>query len=122
MRKTQDGVSVVNHIDRDTEGAVRNFLALLAPRFDMAGAIVYGSRARGTHRPDSDADVAVLLNGEHQRFLSTKLAMADLAFDVLLDTGIIISPLPVWMDEWEHPETYSNPALLRNIAKDGVRL
>ena len=33
-----------------------------------------------------------------------------------------ISPLPVWMDEWEHPETYSNPRLLKNIANDGVRL
>lgn len=112
----------MNHIDHETEGAVRSFLALISSRFDMAGAIVYGSRARGTHRSDSDADVAVLLNGEHQRFLPTKLTMADLAFDVLLDTGISISPLPVWMDEWEHPETYSNPALLRNIAREGVRL
>lgn len=122
MPETQDGAPVVNHIDHETEGAVRSFLALISSRFDMAGAIVYGSRARGTHRSDSDADVAVLLNGEHQRFLPTKLTMADLAFDVLLDTGISISPLPVWMDEWEHPETYSNPALLRNIAREGVRL
>ena len=112
----------MHHIDHETEGAVRSFLALISPRYDMAGAIIYGSRARGTHHPDSDADVAVLLNGEHQRFLPTKLAMADLAFDVLLDTGIKISPLPVWLDEWEHPETYSNPALLHNIARDGVRL
>ncbi len=88
----------------------------------MAGAIVFGSRARGTHRPDSDADVAVLLAGDHQRFLTTKLAMGDVAFDVLLETGIHISPLPVWLDEWEHPENYSNPALLDNIAREGVRL
>ena len=39
--------------------------------------------------------------------------------DVQLDTGINISPLPVWLDEWEHPETYANSALLLNIAKDG---
>ena len=57
-----------------------------------------------------------------QRFLPTKLAMADVAFDVLLETGINISPLPVWLDEWEHPETYSNPLLLKNIANDGIRL
>jgi predicted nucleotidyltransferase len=112
----------MNHVDQETEQAVRRFLALIAARYDMAGAIVYGSRARGTHRPDSDADVAVLLNGEHQRFLTTKLDMADVAFDVLLDTGINISPLPVWVDEWEQPENYSNPALLRNIAREGVRL
>lgn len=112
----------MNHIDHDTEEAVRRFLALIADRYELAGAIVYGSRARGTHRPDSDADVAVLLRGEHQRVLRTALAMADVAFDVLLETGVNISPLPVWLDEWEHPENYSNPALLHNIAKEGVRL
>lgn len=112
----------LDRIDHDTEEAVRRFLSLIASRYDMAGAIIYGSRARGTHRPDSDADVAVLLNGEHQRFLTTKLAMADVAFDVLLETGVNISPLPVWLDEWDHPENYSNPALLRNIAREGVRL
>ena len=113
---------MAQQIDHDTEEAVRRFLALLGDRYNMAGAIVYGSRARGKHRADSDADVAVLLSGEHQRFLPTKLAMSDVAFDVLLETGINISPLPVWLDEWENPETYSNPALLNNIAREGVRL
>lgn len=109
-------------VDRSTEEAVRRFLVAIADRYDTAGAILYGSRARGTHRPDSDADLAVLLNGEHQRVLPTTLAMADVAYDVLLETGINITPLPVWVDEWEHPETFSNPALLHNIAREGVRL
>jgi predicted nucleotidyltransferase len=112
----------MNHVDQETEKAVRRFLALIQPQYDMAGAIVYGSRARGTHSRDSDADVAILLNGEHQRVLPTTLAMADVAYDVLLETGINISPLPVWLDEWEHPERFSNPALLHNIAREGVRL
>ena len=111
-----------NRIDPETESAVRRFLALLAERYDIAGVIVFGSRARGTHRPDSDADVAILLRGTHERFLTTKLDMADVAFDVLLETGIAISPLPVWLDEWEHPERYTNPRLLQNIAREGVRL
>ena len=111
-----------NRIDRNTEQAVQRFLTLIADSYDMAGAIVYGSRARGTHRPDSDADVLVLLKGEHQRVLKTSLAMADVAYDVLLETGINISPLPVWLDEWEHPENFSNPALLHIIAREGVRL
>ena len=112
----------MNRIDHDTEKAVRRFLALIAGRYDVSGVIVYGSRARGTHRPDSDADVAVLLRGEHQRFLSAKLDMADAAFDVLLETGILVSPLPVWSDEWAHPENYANPALLHNIDLEGIRL
>jgi predicted nucleotidyltransferase len=112
----------VNHIDQNTEKAVRLFLSRIARHYELAGAIVYGSRARGTHRPDSDADVAVLLDGEHQRVLKTTLAMADVAYDVLLETGINISPLPVWLDQWEHPQQHSNPALLQNIALEGVRL
>lgn len=112
----------MRRIDHDTQQAVQRFLTLIAPRYATVGAIVYGSRARGTHRPDSDADVAILLQGGHQRFITTKLAIADTAFDVLLETGINISPLPVWLDEWEHPENFSNPELLRNIAREGVRL
>ncbi|EGP47111.1 nucleotidyltransferase domain-containing protein [Achromobacter insuavis] len=112
----------MNRIDRDTEKAAHRFLALIASRYDMAGAIVYGSRARGTHRPDSDADIAVLLRGAPRRFLTAKLDMADAAFDVLLETGILVSPLPIWLDEWERPENYPNPALLRNIDREGVRL
>lgn len=112
----------MKQIDQETEKAVRRFLALIRPQYDMAGAIVYGSRARGTHSSDSDADVAVLLNGEHKRVLPTTVAMADVAYDVLLETGINITPLPVWLDEWEHPERFSNPELLRNIAREGVRL
>lgn len=114
--------NTMNRIDPDTEQTVRRFLALIAGRYDMAEAIVYGSRARGTHRSDSDADVAVLLRGEPQRLLDTKLDMATTAFDVMLDTGILVSPLPIWLVEWDHPEDYSNPALLRNIDREGIRL
>lgn len=109
-------------IDSNTEAAVRRFVALIAGRYDMAGAIVFGSRARGTHRLDSDADVAILIHGAHQRVLTTTLAMADVAYDVLLETGINIAPLPVWLDQWQHPERYSNPALLHTIAAEGIRL
>jgi predicted nucleotidyltransferase len=107
-------------IDPRTEEAVKRFLSRIAGRYDMAGAVLYGSRARGTYRPDSDADLAVLLRGERQRLLPTTLAMADVAYDVLLETGTNITPLPIWTDEWENPDTYSNPALLRNIAREGI--
>lgn len=86
-------------IDRATEEAVRCFFALLAGRHDMAGAILYhGGLARGTHRPHSDAGVAVLLKSEHRRVLPTTLTKAGAACDVRQETGINISPLPVWID------------------------
>jgi predicted nucleotidyltransferase len=61
-------------IDATTERALRLFIDRIALQHDLAGAYLFGSRARGTHQPDSDADVAVLLRGEHGRFLQTKLA------------------------------------------------
>ena len=105
-----------------TAFATHAFHERVRQRFDVAEAILFGSRARGDFSPESDADIAVLLNGEAGKFLLTKLEMSDIAYDVLLDTGIKVSPLPVWLDEWAHPETYSNPRLLANIASEGIRL
>lgn len=115
-------MGTVANIDPDTERAARAFVAKVASQYDLAGAILFGSRARRSHRPDSDADIAVLLHGQRGKFLDTKLALADIAYDVLLETGVLIQPLPVWEEEWEHPERYTNPALLQNIDREGVRL
>ena len=50
------------------------------------------------------------------------MAMNDIAYDILWDTGIRIQPLPIWEAEWAHPENYSNPYLLKNIARNGMTL
>jgi predicted nucleotidyltransferase len=109
-------------LDTETARTVRAFLDRVARDFPVRGAILFGSRARGQFSADSDADVAVLLPGEPGKFLSAKLAMADIAFDVLLETGIRVQPLPVWETEWSHPDAYANPALLNNIEREGIRL
>lgn len=115
-------MTIIAEIEKDTERAARAFIAKVTSQYDYAGAILFGSRARRNNRPDSDADIAVLLHGTPGNFVDVKLAMADLAYDVLLDTGIRIQPLPIWDEEWAHPETYSNPYLLRNIEREGIRL
>ena len=48
--------------------------------------------------------------------------LAGIAFDVMLETGILVSPLPLWEDELRHPERFSNPALIANIKREGLRL
>lgn len=107
-------------IDAATLAAIRAFTMAIAARYDLAGTILFGSRARRSHRADSDADVAILLHGQPGQFVATKLDMSDLAYDVLLDTGIRIQPLPIWESEWERPEAYSNPRLLNNIKREGI--
>lgn len=115
-------MDTIADIDIQTANAARTFMDRIATKFDLDGAIHFGSRARHNHRPDSDADIAVILDGRRGQFLDTKLAMADIAYDVLLETGVLVHPLPVWTDEWAHPEHYNNPALLLNIDREGLRL
>ncbi len=110
------------NIDASTRKALDVFVTRLSARFPLHEAILFGSRARGDARPDSDADVAVVLNGAPADFLDTKLAMADIAFDTMLDTGTRIQPLPVWTDQWRQPGTWMNPELLHEIARTGIRL
>jgi len=109
-------------VDSDTLRAVRAFMAGVVGHYPAHQAILFGSRARGTAHDESDADVAVLLKGEKGPFIKTKMALDDIAYDVLLATGIRIQPLPVWDEEWAHPELYSNPQLLQKIAREGIAL
>ena len=102
--------------------ATRAFAARVAHAYPTQQAILFGSRARGTAHAESDADVAVILSGPTGHFVHTKMAMNDIAYDILLDTGIRIQPLPVWEAEWAHPDSYSNPHLLHKIAREGITL
>ncbi len=102
--------------------AAREFVHRVSIRHPVKAAMLFGSRARGTHRADSDVDVAILLAGPRGRLMDTSLELADIAFDVLLETNIYIAPLPIWEGEWKCPETHSNPRLLDNIRREGLVL
>lgn len=110
------------HVSDSTLRATRAFAARVAEAYPTQKTILFGSRARGTAHDESDADVAVILKGKAGQFITTKMEMNDIAYDILLDTGIRIQPLPVWEGEWAHPERYSNPHLLLNIAREGITL
>lgn len=102
--------------------ATREFASRVAMAYPTQQTILFGSRARGTAHDESDADVAVVLAGKAGNFIHTKMAMNDIAYDILLSTGIRIQPPPVWEEEWSHPERYSNPYLLQNIVREGIAL
>jgi hypothetical protein len=111
-----------SRIDPDTERAARVFLKRIEDKYPFSDAILYGSRARGDHSPDSDADIAVVLKGKPQRRAQVSGDMAAIAFHVLMETGIMVQGFPLWPDELARPETFSNPALIDNILREGIHL
>ena len=99
--------------------AARDFAKRVNLSWPLRGALLFGSQARGSAHEESDADVAIILKGKPGHFIKTKMAMNDIAYDILLESGIRIQPLPIWERESAHPEEYSNPRLLHNIAREG---
>jgi predicted nucleotidyltransferase len=99
--------------------AAREFVRRVSARYDVKTVLLFGSRARGTHRRESDVDLAVVLRGSLGKLTDVSLEMSDIAFEILLETNVYIAPLPVREEEWDHPETHSNPRLLENIRTEG---
>ena len=109
-------------VDPDTLRAARRFLDLIGMHYSIRDAYLFGSRARGTHRPDSDADIAVVLRGEAGNRGTAVIDMAGLAYEVFLDLDIRIQVTPLWEAEFDRREICSNPTLVQNVRRDGVRL
>jgi DNA invertase Pin-like site-specific DNA recombinase len=109
-------------LDAETERAARVFMQRIEGKYPMIEGLVFGSRARGDHKSDSDADLAVILEGERGDRYKVSGDMAGIAFDVMLETGVLVDPLPLWEDELKRPERFSNPALIDNIKREGLRL
>jgi predicted nucleotidyltransferase len=109
-------------IDAATERALRGFLREVESRYAVVETRLYGSRARGDFRQDSDADIAVVLQGRRGDRAAVVHDMAVIAFHVMMDTGVMVEGLPLWEDEFADPMEFSNPKLIENIRREGLRL
>ena len=82
---------------------------------------MFGSRARGEHKPDSDADLALILH-ERGNDGQTLMMLGGLAYYVFLDTGILIQPVPIAIEDWLNPEAFPRPGFLKNVEREGIVL
>jgi len=80
---------------------------------------LYGSRARGRARKQSDWDILILLNTPKVNFELEK-QFIDALYDIEIETGEIISPLVYSKLEWEKKHSFT--PLYENIIRDGIRI
>ncbi|WP_158925548.1 nucleotidyltransferase domain-containing protein [Acidisphaera sp. S103] len=78
--------------------------------------ILFGSRARGDARPDSDYDIAVFLRNMPDRFAEL-YRLADLSTVIMGDTGEFVHAMPYRSNAYEE-----RTPLMREIRREGIEL
>jgi antitoxin ChpS len=126
--KIQTGKAMTTSIDlllsTPESQAIAAFRGRMAKRYGsrFKGLVLFGSRARRDHRPESDVDIGVILASPIDDLVGEALAMADSAFDILLAHDLHIQPLPIEDGSLEKPEAHPAPHITRRIAAEGIRL
>jgi predicted nucleotidyltransferase len=78
--------------------------------------LLFGSRARGDARPDSDWDVAVFLRGYDGNWEEVS-RLSDLGFDLMMETGLYLSLMP-----FAPEELAKRTPLMHEIRREGIPL
>jgi antitoxin ChpS len=90
-------------------------------RDNLVTVVLFGSQARDDANEDSDVDVGVILKDISDR-RSVRDRLSDLAYDVLLDSGVDIQAVALTKEQWAQPDAFTNPSLIRAMRRDGVTI
>ena len=101
-----------------TDPALKRFHAALRQAYGdrLERTILFGSRARGDARPESDYDIAVFLRDMPDRFAELD-RLARIGTDVIDTTGEVINALAYQAGAYNQ-----RTPLMREIRRDGIEL
>lgn len=78
--------------------------------------LLFGSRARGDERPDSDYDIAVILRDYDWSWSEVK-RLGGLTWEILMNTGAVVSAFPIPVEDFGPDRLFT-----LNILEEGVEL
>lgn len=106
-------------MDKRVHAIVRSVREFLEDRYgsDLKAVILYGSHARGTASEDSDIDLLVVVDDTLDPW-RVRRSLDDLLFEILLETGELVSIIVVPQSYYE---SYNTP-FFQNVRREGVRV
>ena len=106
--------------DAAVERAVAAYAKAIRAQYGrrLKGIFLFGSRARGDHARDSDADIAVVLADDGWESWPETKKLTDIAYDIIVETGAGLEAWPVSEDAWHSPERYPDASLLKAMQRD----
>ena len=103
----------------ESKAILNRIKAGISEKDPEAEVYLYGSRARGDHRTDSDWDILVITSRKKVT-LEYEIELRDPIYDIELESGHIISLLVYSELDWKTRMPYS--PLFSNIKKEGLRI
>lgn len=103
-------------LDAQDTRIARRFKKKLRQRLEILSFTVFGSRARGDASPESDMDVFIevpVLTPD------IRTAISEAAWEVSLDSGVVVSTIVTTPDEIRDGPMGANPLLI-SIEREGV--
>ena len=79
------------NVNKEIQAFVNQVKEILGKR--LKKVILYGSYARGDYNKQSDVDIMILTDLSFEEIEEYRDRISDIAYDIELDTGIILSPV-----------------------------
>ena len=111
-------------MDAQSEAVALKVKVALASAYGerLAALYVFGSRARGDHRPDSDLDLAVILRSAPSPLANADDALLDVTYPIEIDQGVHIQAWALAADCDGKPSTAFRSRLAETVRREGILL
>lgn len=113
-------MKTVQHLTDEERQVAMEFVERVRQQFDgqLVSIVLFGSRARGEAKPDSDMDVLVVMSSADPE---VRKRIRYLAVEVWLEYGVYLSTR-VWSQTHWHKLEELQTLLYQNISRDGINL